>query len=248
MRVVELLGVPGAGKSTLAAGLSQALPGALTLDEAVRRSIGRRGQDPLTRLAARLTRTSNARLWSAAYARSSDRLAALIRFASSRPAALEGVLAAQRARADRDLRPDMVLGWILNLMARYQLAIEDGAASWLVVDEGFAQRAVALLAAGYEQRDEPELHAYLETSPAPETLVIVETPLEACMARLDHKGWSARLTGTGDAQRRSFVEAAAEIVSIVGSVYPRRGVEVVRVAGDDPATDSVSRIAATLAS
>jgi hypothetical protein len=248
LRVVELLGVPGAGKSTLAVGVSQALPGTLMLDDAVRRSIGRRGRDPVTRLAARLTRTSSARLWSAAYARSSDRFAALIRFASSRPGALESVLAAQRARVDRDLRPDMVLGWILNLMARYQLAIEDGAASWLVVDEGFAQRAVALLTAGYEQGDEPALHAYLEAAPEPEALIIVETPIEVCAARLDQRGWPERLTGAGETQRRSFLEAASEIVSAIDSVYAARGVDVVRIAGDDSPVNSVSRIAATLAS
>jgi len=247
LRVVEFLGVPGAGKSTIADALSKTLPGAVGLDDAVRLSLGRRGDDPITRLAARMTRSPSSRLWSAAYARSTDRLSALIRFASAGPNLLESVLVAQRERAERDLRPDLVLGWILNLMARYQLATESGEASWLVVDEGFAQRAVALLAAGYEQNDEPALQAYLDASPKPDVLVVVESPLEVCRARLDQRGWSERLTGAGEADRQVFLEASARIVSEIGSTSARRNQEIIRVGGEDLVTDSVSRIAATLA-
>ena len=247
MRVVEFLGVPGAGKSTIAGALSEAVPGAVAMGDAVRDSIGSRGDDPVTRIAARLTRSPNNRLWSAAYARSTDRLSALIRFASARPDFLESVLATQKERAGRDVRPDLVLGWIVNLMARYQLATEYGGASWLVVDEGFAQRAVALLAAGYEQRDEPALRAYLYASPQPDVLVVVESSLEVCAARLDRRGWSERLIGADKAERQAFLEGCAQIVSLIRTKSADGDLEVISVSGEEPVTNLVSRIAATLA-
>lgn len=247
MQVVEFLGVPGAGKSTVADALSEAVPGAVSLGDAVRDSIGRRGGDPITRVAARLTRSPSSRLWSAAYARSTDRLSALIRFASARPDFLESVLVAQRQRGGRDVRPDLVLGWIVNLMARYQLATEYGGAGWLVVDEGFAQRAVALLAAGYEQSDEPALRAYLDASPRPDVLVVVESSLNVCVARLDRRGWSERVARAKETDRQAFLEGCAQMVSLICTRSAEAGLEVISVSGEDPVTNSVSRIAATLA-
>ncbi|MGB8362767.1 MAG: hypothetical protein WCE80_15310 [Acidimicrobiia bacterium] len=247
MRVVEFLGVPGSGKTTLAEALPRAIPGALSLDDGARMSLRHGGADGVTRLAARLTRSSDSRLWSMAYARSSDRMAALVRFVSARPALMERVVAALGSRADRDIRPDLVLGWVVNLMARYQLATEDARASWLVVDEGFAQRAVALFAAGYEPSDDGEVREYLTQSPVPDVLVVVETPLEVCTKRLGHRGWSERLVDVGAPAQRRFLEAAETIVSRVDAAWAGRGVEVLRVSGEAPPSDSISLIAATLA-
>ena len=246
MRVVEFLGLPGSGKTTLAGDLPAALPGALSLNDGARISIRDGGADGVTRLAARLARSSNGRLWSMAYARSSDRPAALVRFVSERPALMESVVAAQKARADRDLRPDLVLGWVVNLMARYQLATEGAGASWLVMDEGFAQRAIALFAAGYEAGDEPAIREYLTQSPVPDTLVIVETPLEVCSNRMDRRGWSERLVEVSAGDRRRFLESAETIVSTIEDEWEACGVELLKVSGEGPPQDSISRIAATL--
>ena len=145
MRVVELLGAPGSGKTTLARQLALRLPGAIELEEAVRSSIRKRGDDSVARIAARVTRSSSSRLWKGAYSRATDRFSALARFIADKPETLEAVLAAQRHRADRDRGQDLALGWVLNLMARYQLAVEGrGSSDWVVIDEGFSQRAVAL--------------------------------------------------------------------------------------------------------
>jgi len=244
--VVEFLGVPGSGKTTLAAALVAARADAHSLEDSVRIAIARTGSDRVTRLAARLTRRSSGRLFSAAYARSSDRLSALVRFATLHPEALQSVLAAQSARADRDRDPDVVLGWVINLMARYQLATEPGISGWLVIDEGFAQRALALFAAGWSTDDEPELLAYLESVPRPDVLVLVDLPAEVAVGRLGGRGWSERLTQADDRTRRGFLDAAGVVAARVADVAAGAGGVVTRGSGEAPVPDSVDLIAATL--
>jgi len=249
VKVVEFLGAPGSGKSTLAAGLRQALPGAASLPEAVHAAIGARGEDGVARIAARLTRSSGSRLWEGAYARSTDRFSSLARFTSAHPETMAAVLETQRQRTDRDLHPEVTLGWVLNLMARYQLAVEDSRYRWLVVDEGFAQRGVALLAGGFdEQADLRLVDSYVEAVPATEAVVAVETPVDVCQERLDRGGWSERLAGLGAAQRREFLEAATLLSARVATALEKVGRRVIWVSGTTPPPDSITQIAATLTS
>jgi broad-specificity NMP kinase len=249
VKVVEFLGPPGSGKSTLAAGLRQALPGAASLPEAVHAAIGARGEDGVARIAARLTRASGSRLWEAAYARSTDRFSSLARFSSAHPETMAAVLEIQRQRADRDLHPEVTLGWVLNLMARYQLAVEDSRYRWLVVDEGFAQRGVALHAGGFdEQTDLALVDSYVAGLPSTEAVVAVETPIEVCQERLDRGGWSERLVGLGAADRRDFLEAATMLSVHVATALEEGGRRVIWVSGTTPPADSITRIAATFTS
>ena len=158
MRVVEFLGPPGSGKTTLSRDLARSLPGVVDLDEAVRTAVRLAGEDGMARTAAKLSRSSGSRLWRAAYARSTDRFWGLARFIESQRPVMETILAAQRARVARDRGQDVVLGWVLNLMARYQLAIESAQADWLVIDEGFCQRGVAVFSYGFAEEDRSVAH------------------------------------------------------------------------------------------
>lgn len=247
MHVVEFLGVSGSGKSTLAAELTHHVAGAVSLDEAVRAGIAEHGDDPVTRVAARLGRSGKGRAWDAAYARSTDRFAALARFIGENPRALEAVASIQASRAERDLEADLVLGWILNLMARYQIAGESGVSGALIVDEGFAQRGVALLAGGFVNEDFDQVAGYVEATPRPHSLIVVETPLETCAQRLDRRGWSQRLAGAGAGDRRRFLESSAALVTRIAAEEETRGSRLIWVDGTTSTPDSVSSIAATLA-
>ena len=248
MRVVEFLGAPGSGKTTLAGELARSFPGAVDLEGAVRTSIGARGEDAMAQTAARISRSSSSRMWRAAYARSTDRFSGLTRFVGANPEFMRTILDGQHSRADRDRGQDLVLGWLLNLMARYQLAIEWARAEWLVVDEGFCQRGVALFSHGFDPSDRPHLDSYLSSMPQPDAVVVVDTPPQIAEARLESRGWSERVRDLPLEERRAFLAGAGEVTRAIADHLDTAGTPVIWVDGTTPVADSLRVVAATLPS
>ncbi len=239
---VEFLGAPGSGKSTLASALITDVPGTIGLEEAVRGEIKARSADPIARVAARLPGSTEGRVWKGVYARSADRLSALNRFLAAHPAALEAVLAGQRERAGRDLGQEQVLGWVLNLMARFQLATESPGSDLLVVDEGFGQRAAAVFGYGFSPEDHDNLARYLKAIPRPLSLIVVETPLETCITRLESRGWSERVAGLDEAQRIAFLRSSNFAITAVTDHLEELGIQVLRVDGTVPTQVGIEAI------
>jgi thymidylate kinase len=212
------------------------------LEDAVRSAIRARGEDNLVRIAARISRSSASRFWKSAYGRSTDRFSALTRFLAANPRLMEIVLASQRERRERDRGQDQVLGWVVNLMARYQLAIESDRSDSLVIDEGFLQRAVALFGHGFGPEDEANLRAYLGAIPRPDVVVLLETPLELCIRRLDARGWSERVAEVSEPDRRGFLEASSRVVNEVSAQVEALGTSLIRVEGTEPIAVSAGSI------
>jgi len=243
LEVVEFLGPPGAGKSTLGremiASVEEAGKSAVDLPTATLAAIRLHGADRLTRAVAILARSSSSPAWRRAYARSADRFAALTRFLAANPEVMEVVLAAQRQRREKDLHQERVLSWILNLMANTQLVDETaGRFDWLFIDEGFCQRAIALFGVGFDGEDELRLRSYVAAIPLPEILVVVEASPAVCEARLDELGWSERVTGMNRAQRREFLSTATRLAELVAAEAERLRTRVIRIDGTAPIGES----------
>jgi hypothetical protein len=200
----------------------------------------------MARTAAKLSRSSESRLWRASYARSTDRFSGLARFISDNPKALETTLASQRARVERDHGQELVLGWLLNLMSRYQLASERARHDWLVLDEGFCQRGVALFSSGFTAPDEPLLATYLSSIPQPDVVIAVDTPLEVCEDRLNQRGWSERVVDLPPAERLAFLAGTVAVTNAVSNHLVTTGARVIWVDGTTPVPDSLLTVTATL--
>ncbi|MGA8039609.1 MAG: hypothetical protein WCA93_05815 [Acidimicrobiia bacterium] len=246
MKHVEFLGVPGSGTTTLAAEVAR-VSSSTTLEDAVLASIRAGGDDQLTRIAARLSRSGTSVIWRKALARSTDRFSALNRFLTASPETLEAVLGAQRARTSRDRGQGRSLGWILNLMAAFQLAGEHlGEDEVLMIDEGFAQRSIALCGFGFTDDDRPLLERYLRSMPQPDAVILVDTPLEVCESRLNARGWSERVAEMGVADRRRFLDQTASVVKTVIAYLENTTTELVRVDGTAPTLATAGPLAANL--
>lgn len=239
MQHVEFLGTPGSAKSTIATELINLLPNAVDLEEATLLAVRRSGHDGLARLVAQTTRKAENPVWKWTYARSTDRFSALTRFIHEHPEVIQRVTEAQQHRSARDRSQGLVLDWLLNLMARYQLAVEDpGAASHIVIDEGFCQRAVALFAHGFEERDTSHLNDYLDAIPLPDVVIVIDTPLEVCETRLEKKGWSKRVAELDRAQRHEFLLSTADVVDTVIDHLETTGARLVRIDGTRPTLET----------
>src|SRR5690606_21630605 len=186
LRHVEFLGVPGSGKSTLARALADSPEsgGRLwSLDEAARLGLGRSSRDRLTRFFAARARSAESRMWKAMYARAPDRVRAVAGFVTRWPEYVETVVGAQRRRADRDSDQELVLRWIFELGAKFQVASGAlGDDDVLVIDEGFAQRAVAVFGHGWRPDEQADLARYVASRRRPDPVLAAGGALEAWRA------------------------------------------------------------------
>ena len=235
MRHVEFLGVPGSGKSTLARALttiSEKTGQLWSLDEATRRALRWLARDRVTRTLARRLGTNAGRLWKAAYARTPDRVDAVVDFVTSWPEYVETVLSVQRDRAGRDVDQDVVLKWVFDLGAQFRLATRVlETCDILLIDEGFAQRSVAVFGHGWSAHELTGLHRYLTTMPRPDRVLFVDTPLSVCQQRLDLLGWPARVASKRADERFAYLRSANEIVNAVVDVLGSAGVSIERLDG-----------------
>jgi len=159
----------------------------------------------------------------------------MVRFASRWPEYLETVLSVQRGRVDRDVEQDVVLKWILDLGAKFYLATQTlGLSETLVIDEGFAQRSVAVFAHGWRSDEISELGRYLLSMPVPDLVLFVDAPLEVCRERLDRSGWPARAAAMGAGERRAYLQAASDVVHAAVGELESVGVPVERIDGAAP--------------
>lgn len=251
MEVVEFFGLPGAGKSTLLREVIGTADGAgksvVDLDAATLAAIRLRGADRLTRAVATVTRSSSERAWQSAYARSTDRFAALTRSMAANPQVMEIVLAAQRRRQGSDLDREGALSWIIDLMARFQLACEaEELFDWLFIDEGFCQRAILLFDTGFAGDVESLLHSYVAAI-VPGIVIVVEASPSVCEPRLDERGWPKGLNVLNDADRRKFLNTAERLVELVTAELERVSAHVIHVDGTAPIGESRNALIRELA-
>jgi thymidylate kinase len=237
---VELLGIPGSGKSTLARSARSSLVNsgrdALWLPEMATRLQAADIQDRyVSALLAVTPRPLRRRLGEPLFARSAHRFDALRGFSSAHPDLMATIFRAFARRSEFEVRPDLVIGWILDLLSRYQAArgsLDRG--TILILDEGFANRAVTLFGHRFSDADLSDLHDYVEAIPRPDLVIHVDLGVEAARKRLQEGGrrGTVRLATTEDtAQIRFLTEATACIRATVANLR-QRGVLVATISGE----------------
>ena len=118
---VEFLGVPGAGKSSLASEAIEELLAlgvdAMNMSDAIFRALRAETQDPLIGPLIRyLPYGSRRRSFKHLAARSQDRMLALQAFMLEESETAIAILSALKERGDIDPRQDLAFGWIVALL------------------------------------------------------------------------------------------------------------------------------------
>jgi adenylate kinase len=187
--VVELVGAPGSGKTTLAT---------LVRDDLVRRGVeagtvadAARRHAEVTALGRMLAPVPSARirrvlLWQAFYALASVEA---LRFARARRELTKCVLRSQRARPLPLRRKAHTLYWFFQLGGRLRF-LESTARGRevLVVDDGFLHRASHLFASHVDRPRRGDVARYVELVPSAELVVHVTAPDDVCLRRVVDRG------------------------------------------------------------
>jgi Ser/Thr protein kinase RdoA (MazF antagonist) len=175
------------------------------------------------------------------------RRAAMLAFALRHPALLGTVLRSVLAASIPWWHRRRILSLVLDLGARLDMAGRRlPADAWLLVDEGWAHRAVNVFA----WRDPPamrsEIKEYLRRAPISGTVVIVNAPPELASARALRRGLPKRLHGAGVDRTERFMRDAAAVIGVVADELASAGQAVVRIENSGDLEETVARLAGEL--
>lgn len=233
--IVEMLGAPGAGKTTMVAAVEEGCRAGgwtpFTIERAARCFAAR---TVLGRLANRVLphRFERRAQW-AVY-----RLASgwhTLRFAVEHHGLSRYLLASQRGRpAAGDAKGRRVVYWYLRMMGSYGFLRSQAAVNEVVViDEGFAHRAVQLHASAVESPTAAQIAGYVAVLPRPALVVHVRASSATCWRRVQARGAWVRLSHRSPAEVGRFVEHAHETVTLLRAELDRQGWPVLEVDNDD---------------
>jgi hypothetical protein len=214
--IVEMLGLPGSGKTTVRAGLGDQLanlgyrPIGFPQDA---RELALRGSAGA--LVRRLPGSWQRQAGWLVYRVRTGWLTALASLAA--PGATLEMIRLQRSRPSQMVRKPRRAGyWYLRHVGDHALFRRTARPGeiWLV-DEGSAHRVVSLFTShlGLEAPEEV-IVSYLETAPAPDLVVHVTAPPEMCLDRMTERGVWDWLRPMGTDGLAGFVGAAEQAIDV----------------------------------
>jgi hypothetical protein len=234
--IIELIGAPGAGKTSLAPALIASF---------AERGVAVRGVVEAARpfaerspLGAAATRLAPARLRRPLLWQAFCQASALyrLRFFARHPRLIAHVLRAQRRRPIPIEERLHALRWFIVLAGQYEfLKAHARPGEGLIFDEGFIHRAVQMYASDREIPDRAQVAAYVDLLPQPDLLCAVRAPQERCIERVYRRGLWHRFRHKRRDQVERYITNAHQIVDMAVDRARGRGWRVVEVdnGGDD---------------
>lgn len=249
LMIVEFIGAPGAGKTTLIPAVVETLQTmgfrALTVVDASRSFASR------TILGKTINRLSplswrKPLLWQVFYCLS---ILYRLKFCIRHPKLVWTVFHTQWQRPkSADVRQRKVLYWFIRLIGYYEFlnayAYPNEA---LVFDEGFVHRVVQLNASSVELPQPGQICAYLDLLPQPDLVIFVRSPRVVCERRILQRGLREPFRKKSSVEMAQFVTNAWNIVNLAVQHIKYKGWKVVEVNnGTDGLTVSTAEICTSL--
>jgi thymidylate kinase len=238
--VVEVVGTPGAGKTTVAheliAMLREAGLEAGTIVDMARPHAGATLPGRVVNAVAP-ERLRSPLLWQVFYGYGV--LGAAGVWLSDRPLARH-VVRSERARALPSASKRHTLFWFFQLAGRRRfLAKRPRAGEVLVVDDGFLHRSVALHASPDETPDPAAISRYVDLLPRPDLVLAVRARPDVCRERIRDRGLWRHRSGMSDGELASYVRHADAVVQGAVAHARSNGWPIVDVDNDGEGVDGV---------
>lgn len=231
LRVVELAGAPGAGKTSLLPTVADACDAAglhaYTVTEAAR-PFARRVA--LGRLADALPSAAGRRLlWAIFYWGS---MLGTLRLMRRHPRLVLDVMRSQRGRPpNADAGRRRVVYWFFRMAGAHLFLQRHGRpGEALILDEGYVHRAVQLHSSVVERPVPARIAAYVAALPRTDLVVVVRAPVDLCQDRVRRRGVWRRLGHRSPAEIDRFVANAHEAVTLATAAVRAAGRPVIEVA------------------
>jgi RecA/RadA recombinase len=238
--VVEFIGVPGSGKTTLSVELVALLRArhfraATTVGAA--REHARRTRCGRWAGHLRRPRLERALLWQLFYACGLVHAGAFVR---ERPLLARHVVRSQLRRRLPIASRVHVLRWFFQLAGRYRFLTSSAQPrEVLVFDDGFLHRSIHLYATAVGEPDSREVAGYVDLLPAPDVVVFAVADQETCEARVHQRGVWPHSQRVPHGALSAYLANAEYVADIAVRRARQRGWKVVAINNADRTLDRV---------
>ncbi len=236
---IELLGLPGSGKSTayrmLLAHCTRKRIHIHTLHEAAYHALQSCDQTRYVKILARMLPYRIGYRLVGRFPKTVDDVLyqKFQKFVGERPQ-LAAVI--QRWQAQSSEHPQdlglLVFLWFFELFSSYQLVSDHIKAHVpVVIDEGFCNRALTLFAY-HSHISRSELERYIEHIPLPQLVLYVDTSPAIAETRLQSRGYPIRMHAMSSDQKIRFMKRMASCVDTICQQLSQKHVDVLHISND----------------
>ena len=103
----------------------------------------------------------------------------------------------------------------------------------IIFDEGFVHRVVQTFVSESERPDPDQVVEYLKLLPQSDSVILVKTPLDVCLARVRVRGLQVRLRGLSAQDVAQFMANAERAVNVASQYLRDTGRTIIEIANND---------------